>query len=143
MNADVDYLIDILSGHSQSNQLILLCNGQISKVEHKDYFPDSQGSLCFVHLANWSLAGYSVAEMLELLQKYQSSILDIKFRFRDGEVYSLLNAFESDVYGDYGDYSSVLEIGKAGLPMNLDARVPEEKTLWNVSGILYADKFLR
>ena len=143
MNADVDYLINILSGHSRRNQIILLCNGQISKVERRDYFPDNLGNLRFNYLLNWSLTGYSVAEMLEFLQKYQGLISSIEFRFRDNKTYSLLNASESDVYGDYGDYSSVLEIGEAGLPMNLEARVPEERTLWGVSGLLYADKFLR
>ena len=89
-------------------------NESCCKIQREDYFPDESGRLVFHAKLDWSLEGYSVAELLELLQKYGDRVSDILFQASDMNEHKLLNIFEVDNIGTAGDYSCIINVGVPG-----------------------------
>ena len=119
MNSDVEYLLEKLSNQSGTNQCVVSLNERCNKILREDYFPDENGKLVFHAKTEWVDEGYSVAEMLELLQKYGDRVNEVLFETWNGEIHNLINIFEVDNIGVVGEYNCLMIVGKAGEPLKL------------------------
>lgn len=111
MSEDIEYFISRIQNQAGTNQIVVVLNDKCCKVEREDYFPDENGILTFHKKSNWRNEGYSVAEVLELIKKYSDRINDIRFEAFDGNVYPLVNVFESDSIGDDFEFNCFILVG--------------------------------
>lgn len=120
MNPDVEYLIERLSNQAGTNQCVVSHREKCCKVKRKNYFPNEEdGRLIFIAETEWIGEGFSVSEMLEVLNMYKDNISDVLFETVNNEVCNLLNIFEVDNIGNEGEYNCLLIVGEPGETLKL------------------------
>ena len=97
---EVELIFEQLHNYATTNQLIICYENKLCKIDRLDYYPSEDGSIVFKNLLNWRQNSYTVAEMLEFLDKYGELIKDIKFEASDGSIQPLVRFEEScDISG--------------------------------------------
>ena len=108
---DVEYFVSRAKNQAGTNQLVVVLDDKCCKVMREDYYPNKDGEIIFHKKLDWTDEGYSVSEVLELIRKYSDRIKDIKFQAYDGNIYPLVNVFESDSLGDVFEFSCLVIVG--------------------------------
>ncbi len=135
---DIDFFIEFLLNSSKLNQLVVLFNGKATKVARENYYPDNNGLVVFKNQNDWSIDGFSSFEMTEFLTKYRNKINKILFTTNDGDVQGFVNAYESELFSDYGNYASVIVVGDGKGVMKFPGKInPETSKLSWSSDTLY------
>lgn len=116
---DILYFMERANNQAGTNQLVVVLNGQCCKVERENYYPDENGCVEFHKKTEWSEPGFSIAEILEFLQKYLDKITKISFEAIDGNQYAPVNVYESDSLGDVFTYSCFILVGDPDAPLEL------------------------
>ena len=76
--------------------------------------------------------------MTEFLTKYRDKINKIQFTTSDGIVENFVNAYESEMFSDYGNYASVIVVGDGTGVMKFHGKInPETSKLSWSSDTLY------
>lgn len=130
---DINYFMEFLESCSEFNQLVVLFKDEAVKILRKNYYPDDKGLVVFDKLTDWSKDGFSVYEMTELLTKYRDKISKIQFIVSDGSTQDFVNAYESEVFSDYGSFSSVIIVGDGDGVINFHGKVNQETSRLNWS----------
>lgn len=94
VNNDVEFLTKKMYDFATTNQLVIMYQDKLCQVNREDYYPDSDGVLTFHKRLEWEDNSYSVAEMKELLEKYQDLIKDVRFEAYDSSIQELINITE-------------------------------------------------
>jgi hypothetical protein len=80
----ISYVLERINNQASTNQLVIVLEGKCCKIERENYFPDDNGLIEFHKKLDWTEPGYSIAELLELLEKYHDRISRITFEAVDG-----------------------------------------------------------
>lgn len=115
---DVEFLITSLHNYATTNQILINYNSEICKVARENYYPDEDGRVVFHKLQKWVDESYSVAEMLEFLEKYCELIKDVKFQAHDGSIQPLVNFAETCDVSGVTWYTHII-VGDGSLPMKM------------------------
>lgn len=108
---DIQYFMERANNQAGTNQLVVVLKGQCCKIARENYYPDKDGVVVFHKMTEWTEPGFSVAEVLEFMQKYREIITKISFEAIDGNLYAPLNVYESDSLGDAFTYSCFILVG--------------------------------
>lgn len=134
---DIDFFIEFLLNSSKLNQLVVLFKDKATKIARENYYPEN-GLVIFKNLNDWSIDGFSSFEMSEFLIKYRDKINKILFTTNDGSVQGFVNAYESELFSDYGNYASVVVVGDGKGVMKFPGKInPETSRLSWSSDTLY------
>ena len=134
---DIDYFIEFLLNSSKLNQLVVLFNDKATKISRENYYPEN-GLVVFKNQNDWAIDGFSAFEMTEFLTKYRDKINKIQFTTSDGTVENFVNAYESEMFSDYGNYASVIIVGDGTGVMKFYGKInPETSKLSWSSDTLY------
>jgi hypothetical protein len=122
----ISYVLERINNQASTNQLVIVLEGKCCKIERENYFPDDNGLIEFHKKLDWTEPGYSIAELLELLEKYHDRISRITFEAVDGNQYEPLNIYESDSIGDAFTYSCFILVGDPDAPIDIQGNPQSE-----------------
>lgn len=142
MTEDTEYLMEKLGDQPITNQIVISYDGKMNKLRRDNYYPDENGHIKFLKQTDWTGTGFSVSEMLELLKKYQSLIVDVGFETWDGSEQPMVAIYESELYSSWGEYTCVIITGDSGVAFSMPGKVLDDKIGW-ATDLLYPDKFRR
>ena len=92
---DVRFLAEKLHDFATTNQILINYDNAICKMKRMDYYPEDDGSVIFYKEERWIDDSYSVAELLEFIEKYGTLIKDMKFQASDGSLQPFVTITET------------------------------------------------
>lgn len=125
---DVEKLSESLHNYADTNQLLISYEDSIVKIKRDNYFPDENGLVIFESEKKWLEDSYSVAEMLEFIEKYGELIKEIKFRAFDDSLQPLVNFSESCDASGVVWFTHII-VGDGSKP--LTQRIGTQQSLYN------------
>lgn len=114
-----------IDNEARSNEIAVLHNNKLCKIEHGDYYPDEDGYIIFKRKIDWSSEGFCIGELEEILVRYGDRLKDVYFEDYDGSVEKVRTSYETEEIGNYGEFFCLVVVGEedSGFMSELPKRV--------------------
>lgn len=123
MIEDLEYLLDKLRDQPKVNEIVIIYKDKVNKINRENYYPSEDGSIVFHKKKEVSETGYSVSEMIELLERYGEKVTDFSFQAWDDSLQPLVNIYESELYSAHGSYTCAIIVGDGNEVLSMPGKV--------------------